>query len=681
MASLRETYLDSITKAQEAANAYYNGTGESDFTDEQYDLFVSSIADLGEQNNWTEHLALTEQVAAGQAQIPDNEKVEHKQQMLSLRKAQNAQELENFITKLGFPDSDYVAEPKFDGLAISAVYEDGKLTLVATRGNSRVGQNVTRQAKNATINGLPSTIPVNGSLEVRGELLITKSAFTAAQKKRVAATGKEYANARGAVSGAIQSKSGTDLQYMELTFVAYDSIANTADSNFNSLDSYRARAQYLETLGFTPALSLLPAEVKLATTTHEAVEAFEPVRDKFNYPTDGIVIKLDSLRVRSTLGVGSRHPHWAIAYKYEAEVVTTRLKRIIRDVGRTGAISYRGDLVPVEVAESKVSKATLNNSRFIADLDLRYGDTVYLRKANEIIPEIISVVLTERNPDAKKYVAPTYCPSCKAPLDTTSSIIWRCPNAKNCPAQRIARMVYAASRNLLDIQGLSTSVVTAAAEQYGVKDVTDLYKLTVEQYANLKFTSVDEDGTPKTILYGQKRAQKTVEQLEKSKNQPLSRILSSLGLRFLGNTFGSRFAKHFKTFDAVITASVPQLQQVEGVKDKATVIHKEILDNSELISKYRKVGFVNLNAVASTSAASSKLKGQSVVITGAVPGYSRNEAKELIESHGGNAAGSVSKTTTLLVAPAEERETSKAKKAASLGIKIITPDEFLKQLS
>lgn len=722
--TLRDTYLHQIAEAKKAADAYYNGTDvdtESELTDEQYDLLVESLADLGEQNGWTEHVTLTEEVAAGSTKIPANEAVTHSVRMLSLRKAQNKADLDNFLTKLGYPDSAYIPEAKLDGLAMSVKYVDGKLVQVATRGDSHTGQDITRQATQAgtTILGLPKTIPFTGNLEVRGELLITKPEFQKAQAARLAGrtaeeqarrdasnkdyTGnpifiKPYKNGRNGVSGAIQSKSGDDLKYMTLVFASYDAITEQDGSDLATEDSYLKRSEILGTFGFTPSYTILPEDIRNAATTYEAVTKFDTIRKEFDYPTDGIVIKLDSLQARADLGIGSRHPHWAIAYKYEAEIVKTTLNDISRDVGRSGAISYRAVLTPVEVSESLVGAATLNNSKFIAALDLRIGDTVLLRKANEIIPEIIGVDYTKRSLDSVAYEAPTTCPRCGHDLDTTSSIIWRCTNYDNCPGIQQAAIVYAVSRELLEIKGLSESYIEAMVNAGAIHDVTDLYHLTEEQISAIP-RGKDENGNllrnkgkivdgveqvGEIRVIGDTVAKTLYEAIQGSKEQPLNRIISSLGIRFTGRTFGLRFAKHFGDFDKIVNATVEQLQEVEGVKEKAVEIVAGFQRKAALIQKYREAGFTAIDnpAVnAAPAAASTKLTGQSVVVTGAVPGYGRNEVKELIESHGGRAGSSVSSKTTFLVAPADERETSKAKKATELGVPIFTPTEFLEFLN
>ncbi len=677
MENLRDTYLTLVNRAEKANEAYRGGEVESPLTDEQYDLLVEQLEEIGVANNWTEHVALTTQVAGGVT--PVDADVTHRTRMLSLNKAQNHEELDKFVTRMKESKATLLMEPKIDGLAIVASYLNGELRQVATRGDSRVGQNVTARAMQATVQGLPKKIDYKGDLEVRGEMFLTKSNFSSAQSFRQKHGRALYKNPRNAVSGAIQSKDDTRLEGLILTFGVYDFIPYDGDAK--TVDSYTELLKIATANGFITAASLLPEINK--KTLAERIDVFGSVKDHLNVPTDGVVVKVDSLSLRNTIGSGEKHPRWAIAYKYEAEVKETTLLGIVRDVGRTGAISYVATLETVELADTEVSRATLNNARFIQELDLRIGDRVLVRKANEIIPEIMGVNFIARvGKNLDSYIPPTTCPTCGLPLDTTSSVIWRCSNP-DCV--KTATILHAVSRNNLDIEGLSTSLIDRLVEENFINDVTDLYSLSAKKLASLPLGRMkkNENGLDIVpVLLGEKMGQKIYDNIQKSLNQPLNRILSSFGVRFLGSTFGRRFSNHFKTFDAVVNATVEQMQEVEGVKEKAVVIHAEFAAKRKLIDNYRKVNFAALNVKADTTASTSggKLAGQNVVITGAVPGYGRTEAKELIEKHGGVAGSSVSGKTTLLVAPADERDTSKAKKADALGVKIVTPEEFLNSL-
>lgn len=714
MDNLRKNYLTSVETLKQAAQKYYIDGKDSDLTDEEYDLLVLSVNSMGEAYDWTEHSELADAVAAG-AQVTGGDKVKHRERMLSLDKAQDAETLEKFLTKMRDVRASVLLEPKLDGSAIVATYQGGELVQVATRGDSREGQNVTSRALEANIAGLPHSIDYKGHMEVRGEMFMMNDDFITAQKALYQRTIKadckqhnrknceehtqQYKNSRNATSGMILSKDKARLEGVTLTFGTYDVIPVSGESVTE--DSYTKLLALGTDLGFITAASLFNSlfasegmmkndngSVTVASPTsdtiHDRVEKFGEMKGNVNFPTDGIVVKVDSLAIREKLGAGERAPRWAIAYKYEAEIKETTLRRIVRNVGRTGAISYVAEFDPLELAGSEVGKATLNNSRFIEALDLHIGDTIMVRKANEIIPEIVSVVFTARKGkegELTRYIAPATCPNCSEDLDTTSSIIWRCNNPECAVANRI---IHAVNRTNLDIDGISSRLIEGLLDNDLINDVTDLYKLTVEQLAEMptgRFYATDskehKEGDP--ILVGELMAKKHYQNIQESKDRDLNRIISSLGVRFLGKTFSSSYAKHFKSFDKIVNASVAELQGIGKVKDKAIAIRAGFDAMQPLLAKYREVGFLNMDTVEEVVLGSS-LAGEIVVVTGTVPDYGRDEVKDLIAAHGGVAGGSVSSKTTLVVAPEDERDTSKAKKAMSLGITIITPEKFLGRL-
>lgn len=717
MDNLRESYLNKVETLRKAALAYYIDGEESDLTDEEYDLLLLNVTAMGEGYNWNEHVALAEEVAGGSNLSDDADKVTHRTRALSLGKAQDAETLEKFLQKMKERKATVLLEPKLDGLAMIAIYRDGKLVQVATRGDSRVGQNVTARALQVTIKGMPKTIDYNGELELRGELFMTAQDFITAQAvrdrnsirencnsteeghtaKNCKAHSKKYKLPRSAVSGLILSKDDKRIDGATMTFGTYD-ITPISGSAVGET-SYTALLNLATKLGFITTASMIDGMFSTTDSIHDRVVKFGLAKNTLDFPTDGIVVKIDSLPMREVIGNSERSPRWAIAYKYEAEIKEAVLEDIVRNVGRTGAISYvaqfckpehfgketEKDVVRgVELDGSEVGAATLNNSRFIEALDLHIGDTIMVRKANDIIPEIVSVVFAERKgKNLSAYVAPTTCPKCSEELDTTSSIIWRCENPECAVANRI---LHAVSRDNLDMDGISSKLIEKLLDAELINDVTDLYKLTVEQIASLEtgrfYASDNKENSVKAgdpILVGETMAKKHVKNIQVTKERELNRIISSLGVRHLGRTFSAAYAKHFKSFDKIVGASVTELQGIDKVKDKAIAIRAGFDAIAPLLDKYRAVGFTNMDKVEE-KVLGSALKGENVVVTGSVPGYGRNEVKELIEAHGGVAGGSVSGKTTLVVAPKDERDSTKAKKALSLGIEIITPTEFLAKL-
>lgn len=698
--SVRSDYLDKIEQLKKFAEHYYH-KNESLVTDQVYDMIVEEVEKAGLDNDWTEHKEITEKVAGGTS---DNESdIEHKTRMLSLKKVNDENELISFIKKVETTGTDentdyFVIEPKLDGLALRVIYKNGKREIVSTRGDSRFGKNVTKRANEIVIEGLPQKINDTRDFEVRGELFITNENYEKIQNIRLAkveqyekekelakkenrratltSPPKPFTLQRSSVSGTINAKQGTESFGIILNFAAYDVIfVNEKDQPH----TYTEALAQAEENGFITATSILP---KLTSKNIiEKIKEFGELRDSLPYPTDGAVVKVNSQKQRNTLGAAERHPNWAVAYKYEEEVKTAQIAEIVRSVGKSGAISYVGVFKePILLSGSQVGRATLNNAEMIRTLDIRINDTVMVRKANGIIPEILAVRIADRennNVSENPYEAPTTCPQCKEQLDTESSIIWRCHNPQ---CSKLESIIYAISKKNFDVQGLGKSTIEILVEKEIINDVTDLFKLSEKEWENLVIRTT-ETGNP--VYYGKPKTKTTLESLNKSLNVPLEKIISSLNLRFVGETFGRRFAHHYKTFENFINTTEDELMTIEGVKDKARIIIEEIQKNSTLIEKYKKVGFTNLNQYENKNddkIVDQKLANENIVITGAVPGYTRDEVKELIFNLGGKPGSSVSSKTTLVVAPADERETSKAKKAQQLGITIITPEEFLQRI-
>lgn len=696
--SVRRDYLDNITKLEKFAETYYHNN-ESLISDQSYDLLVEETARAGEDNGWTEHLPLVEKVAAGT--VDNDTDIEHTTRMLSLSKANTEEEISKFINKTNpnnTPDF-FVLEPKLDGLAVRVLYKNGKREVVATRGDSHAGKNLALRANEITIEGLPPLVPAQEDFEVRGEIFITNTHYEEVQKTRndlwakyeaekskakaekrratMTAPSKPFTLQRAAASGSINAKPGTETTGIILSFAAYDVIfGNEADQP----ETYTLALDFATKNGITTASSIM-ADTADQPTILDKVRKFGEIRGSLDYPTDGAVLKVNSKQVRESLGEGEKHPYWAIAYKYEEEVKEAVLSRIERAVGKSGAISYVGIFEnPIDLG-SQVSRATLNNSEVIKNLDVRVGDTILVRKANGIIPEILAVRIADRekNSVGEPYEAPTTCPSCGENLDTESSIIWRCHNPE---CSRLEEIVYAVSKKNLDVQSLGRSTIEVLVENEIINDVADLFMMTREQWENLiiRYTG-DDNSTP--VLYGKAKTDTVMDSLNKALNAPLNKIISSLNLRYVGNTFGKRFAQHFNSFDKFVTADVDQMTDIQGVKDKAKVIVDEIQKRQTLISKYKNVGFKNIEPKTEedpTQDLPQVLKDERIVITGPVPDYARDEIKDIIEQAGGVSSSSVSAKTTLVVAPIDKRQTEKAARADKMKITIITPEELLERL-
>lgn len=656
-------YQSAVSRALEAADAYYNGTDEL-MTDAEYDALLETIASYETSNpdDAIDH-GLHTKVAAGTAAVGD---VKHPTPMLSLDKAKTVAEVHGLLARaqeaavaLDIPASEVtlVVEPKLDGMAMRAVYKNGRLVQVVTRGDGRAGEDVTARLARpqVVVRGLPSFIDgAPTEFELRGEMLMSHEDFEFSNANRVAAGKTAFANPRNATAGSVRAET---LEYdVQMTFICY---VPSGVSDTNLLDAAHLDA------------------VSQGTDYEANIAEFGVRRADFDYPTDGVVIKVNNADVRRRMGEGSRAPKWALAYKYEAQKAMTVLRDIEMGVGRTGNISFTAILDPVTVDGSTVARATLHNFDFIAENDLRIGDTVEVYKANDIIPRVVKAFVELRPADAVEYNPARVCPISGEPLDTSGKI-WRSLAPEASLASAIA---YAASRDALDIDGLGTEIAVALVENDLVADIGDLFSLTVPVLTNLQLAQ--PNGSVR--LLGEKVATKLVENIAKAKEQPLARFITALGIRKSGRTFGRRIASEFETIDAVLAASRDDFFRVEGVGDeRANLFFEGFQKNRGVIAKLLSAG-VTLNVPANGAVSDSDaltLSGMRVVVSGSMSGvlakYSRNEMNELVERHGGKSSGSVSKTTSLLVAG--EGAGSKLVKAEELGVKVATPEEFAEMI-
>jgi DNA ligase (NAD+) len=417
--------------------------------------------------------------------------------------------------------------------------------------------------------------------------------------------------------------------------------------------------------GVQTALSVGAATGIVAGDVRDQIAHYGETRSSLGFPIDGAVIKTDSLSERDRLGAVARTPKWAVAFKYAADVATTVLRDIEIAVGRTGRISLRAVLEPVFVGGTTITYATLHNPKFVTDADFRLGDTVFVYRAGDVIPRVNAVDLTHRQADSVRWEAPATCPDCGEAWDK-SSLLWRCQTPE---CSTVGRIEYAASRDVLDIEGLSSAMATALVESGRVNDIADLFTLTAADIAALPVG----DGSRQV---GQKVAEKIIEGIEKAKSQSLARVITSLGIRKTGRTMGRRLAAQFNSLKALRAASIADLTAVEGIgSEKAAYIHSGLASMGPVIDRLEAFGVTSSQEAAVTApAAGLPLAGLKVVVTGSVPGLSRGEANEAVEALGGVSTGSVSKTTDLVVVG--DGAGSKAEKAEALGVKIMAAEDF-----
>lgn len=661
-------YPAAIKQAQQAAQAYY-GDGESGISDDAYDYLLDEIQEYEKANpdKVIEHGLFTA-VAAGVS--VDKKQVQHHPPMLSLdkisqKKQDETQAFTKFIAK--HAGQKLTVEPKLDGIALTLHYKDGRLVQAATRGDGRYGEDMTSNVLFHKPKNLPLTVSHAGEFEVRGELYMTEDDYTETNRIRAEHGAEILANPRNGTSGAFRRE---QKEYAAvLSFAVYDVIV---DSDANT---YSENLDWVESLGgFVTARSLLPVKVSQAGDALAVVKALGEARPSLDFPIDGATVKIDSLEERDRLGIGSKSPKWAIAFKYENEVAITKVNDILVSVGRTGRIGLRAYMDEVGISDSEIEYASVHNVEWVQNMDLRIGDTVVLEKAGDVIPQVQDIILAKRPADSVSWVPPQTCPQCDEPWNKDSKL-WRCETPE-CSV--LGTIIYVAGRDIMDWDGFSTSAITYLVENEIVNDIADVFSLTVDDLASVHMGRTKDDGTP--VLLGQTRAKKIHQSIQDSKAQPFARVLSSLGIRMLGRTFGRRLSQRFTTMDAVQALSLDEWKALGdmGIGEKrAEVFYEGIEARAGLIQKLRDAG-VNMGEQDSQDG-SQELAGKKVVVTGSMKGsplgeLSRNQMNELIEKHGGKSSSSVSSSTDILVCG--EEGSSKWKKAKELGKTILTPSEF-----
>ena len=552
------------------------------------------------------------------------------------------------------PKVSYSVEPKVDGLSVALEYQDGQFVRGATRGDGLVGEDVTENLK--TVKSIPLSIhDVPGTLIVRGEVYMPKKVFHALNEEREKRGEALFANPRNAAAGSLRQLDPKIAAQRRLDIAVFN-IQWAENEDFHS---HTQGINYLADKGFKVIPHVICSSIEEAVAQ---VQAIGEGRENYPFDIDGAVIKLDDLAQRQTLGSTAKFPRWAAAYKYPPEVKPSRLTDIVIQVGRTGVLTPKAVLEPVRLAGTTVTNATLHNQDFITEKDIRIGDTVLVRKAGEIIPEVLSVVMEKRPDDAVPYRFPEVCPECGAPVarDEDGAHI-RCTGAE-CPAQLLRNLAHFASRDAMDIEGLGIAVVENLVKAGLVKTPGDLYFLREEDVAELE-------------RMGKKSAQNLLSAIEKSKSQDLSRLLFAFGIRQVGQKAGKILAQRFGSLDNLQAATVEELTQVDDI---GAITAQSIVDwfaspqSQHLIARLKEAG---VNMQAEQKGEDQRFAGKTFVLTGTLDRFTRAEATKMIEDRGGKAAGSVSKKTTYVVAG--EAAGSKLRKAQELGVPVLTQEEFL----
>lgn len=593
-------------------------------------------------------------------------KVTHTYPMLSLSNAFSEDDLRDFDRKIRQAIGDnfsYVCELKIDGLAISLRYENGLFVQGATRGDGEVGEDITANLK--TIRAIPLRLKEPVTIEVRGEAYMPKRSFMKLNEARAERGEDLFANPRNAAAGSLRQLDPKIAASRNLSTFIY---AIGGDGESYGIAGHGEMLDYLETLGFPSN-----KERQACATIDDVlafIEKWTEARPNLNYEIDGIVIKVNSFAHQDELGFTAKSPRWAIAYKFPAEEVTTKLLDIDLTIGRTGVITPTAILEPVQVAGTTVGRASLHNEDLIREKDIRIGDTVIVRKAGDIIPQVVGVILAERPEGVEPYTMPNECPACGGEVARIEEdVALRCLNPL-CSAQIAEGIKHFVSRNAMNVDGLGDKVVEQLLREGLVSNVADLYLLQVEELMKLE-------------RMGEKSATNLVNALEKSKDNSLEKLLFGLGIRHVGEKAAKILAAHFETMDALKEATVEELTAIHEIGDKMAQSIVDYFANDEvltLLSRLRDVG-VNMTFKGKkvvVEVGSNPFAGKTIVLTGKLTQLTRNEAKEKIEALGGNVAGSVSKKTDLVIAG--EDAGSKLEKAQSLNIEIWDENQLIDHL-
>lgn len=646
-----------------ASYEYYLNDNPS-ITDQEYDDYYSELLRLEEAYPELKREDSPTIRVGGEA-LSKFEKVEHKTPMLSFDDIFNEDEIIAFDERIrkSINNPTYTVEPKMDGLSGSLIYEKGLLVRVATRGNGLVGENITANGK--TIKSIPLRLKKDIDIEVRGEIYMSKASFEKANKEREANGEALFANPRNAAAGSVRQLDSKITAKRNLDFMAYF-IPNPKDYGIKTQEE---SLKFLRELGFV-------TNYKLNTTASNAeeiirdIKALGEIRKSLPYEIDGVVLKVNNLEDEDKLGYTARVPRWGIAYKFPAEEVLTTLKEIKFTVGRTGKITPNAIFSPVHVAGSLISKATLHNEDYCIAKDVRVGDTISIRKAGDVIPEVVRVLKERRNGTEKEFQMLEYCPICHTKIvrkDTEAD--YYCPN-EMCPARKIENIIHFASREAMNIDGLGESIIEDLYNENFITNITDIYD--IDKY---------EEELMNLEGYGKKKIDNLKSAIKNSKNNSLERLIYGLGIRNIGAKTAKVLAKYYKTLDNLMTASYEELVNISDIGD---IIAKSIIsyfsneDNKNIITKLKQLGINTTYINNSGYEEKDEFKGKTFVLTGSLVNITRDKASEIIESLGGKVSSSVSSKTSVVVVG--DSPGSKYDKALALGIPIWQEDEFLDKI-
>lgn len=652
--------VEELTKILNDANYNYYVKDEPTITDQEYDKYMRELENIElEYPRYASKNSPTKRV--GGEVIEKFEKVVRDKPMLSISDVFSEDEVRDFIRKVEDEVSpEYVCEQKIDGLGVSLIYEAGKLVRGVTRGDGLVGEDITHNVR--TIKSIPLELTKPVDIEVRGEIFMHKSTLEKLNKKREEEGKQKLQNVRNAAAGSIRQLDSKVAAERELdNFVYY--LPNPSDFG---IKTHLEALQFMGDLGFK-----INPHNKLVKNIDEIISYIEKeaeTRKSLSYEIDGIVIKVNDVSLQEKLGNTAKYPRWAVAYKFPAEEVLTKLTDIIFTVGRTGRITPNAVLEPVIVMGSTIRRATLHNEEYVNAKGLKIGDIVSIRKAGDVIPEVVDAKLERRNGTEKDFKMISECPMCHEKIvKKDGNVDYYCVNPK-CPKRNIEGIIHYVSRDALNIEGLGDEIVEELYNLGFVKNIVDLYSLGDKKKQIMEF-----DG------YGEKSLNKIIDNIEASKNSSLERLLFGLGIKEIGSKTAKILASNFVSMDSLMTASMEELESIRDIGHiTALSVYEYLKENKELIEKLKSLG-INMKYLGKNMGLNEFISGKKFVITGTIDGYGRKEIKELIESYNGTVSESVSKNTDIVIVGSNPG--SKYQDALRLNIMIWDNDKTINVLN
>ena len=645
------------------ADYNYHTLDNPTITDQEYDNYLRELFEIEEEHpEWIREDSPTQH--AGGKIIEGFEKVTHKIPMMSLSDVFSESELIAFderIKKEGI-NPEYMCELKIDGLSVSLSYEKGKLVRAATRGDGTTGEDITHNVK--TIKVIPLKLKEDIDIEVRGEIFMNKKTLEELNEKRKKKGEPLLQNCRNAAAGSIRQLDSKIAAERKLDNFIY----HLPDPEDYDLKTHSEALEFMKRLGFK-----MNPNNRLVNSINEVIEFINEkgqIRKDLPYDIDGVVIKVNSIADQKKLGYTAKYPKWATAYKFPAEEVLTKLKDIIFTVGRTGQITPNAVLDPVIVAGSTISRATLHNEDYVKEKDLKIGDIVSIRKAGDVIPEVVEVKKERRTGEEKAFIMITECPMCQTKLTKKEGQVdYYCPNSK-CPARHIEGLIHFVSRNAMNIDGLGDRIIEDFYNFHYIETIVDIY-----------FLKDHKKDLTRLEGFGEKSINNLLDAIENSKNNSLERLLFGLGIPHVGSKTAKLLSMHYETLDNLMNASIEELT---NIRDVGEIIAKSLTEyfsdehNKEIINKLKEIG-INTKYLGEKIEIKEEFQGKTFVLTGSLEIFTREEAQEKIESFGGKTSSSVSKKTSAVIVG--KNPGSKYTKAQELGIPIWTEEEFNEKIS